>query len=35
MRPLMPWRGKVGRFLEPFRQEMEDVFERFSANRSK
>ena len=29
MRPLMPWRGKVGRFLEPFRQEMEDLFDRF------
>jgi HSP20 family protein len=25
----MPWRGKVGRFLEPFRQEMEELFERF------
>jgi HSP20 family protein len=29
MRSLMPWRHTGGNLLEPFRREMEDVFERF------
>jgi HSP20 family protein len=29
MRALMPWRGRIGRFMAPFRQEMEELFERF------